>query len=148
MDLNRPNIMYYIKEDSVLTPYEEYYAGSYAPGSTVNFEVQIWNNRFGTTDVGDAYNPRVILFFDSIENTVLLNYCTVTVDGSQLPIVMELDKGRIDIGRNLSGKANSASASKDNFTDVQVKIGPLPSGLRNELKNLFIDIEYDLEGGV
>lgn len=148
IQFNKPNIMWYIKEDSVLTPYEEYYAGSYAPGSTLEFNVQVWNNRFGTSDAGDAYNPRLIMFFDSIENSSLLKYCSVTVDGSQLSMVTELNKGRVDFGRILSGKANSSGVSKDNYCDIKINIGPIPNGLRNELKNLYIDIEYDLEGGV
>jgi len=138
-----PSISWYVNEDSVMTPYEEYYAGSYPPGSIMNFEVQVWNNRLGTVDVADAVNPSIVFFFDTIENTTLLNYCSILVDGVAATITIDLDKVVIPLNKTLSGKM-SQTLSTDNYSDINISIGPLPNGLRNEIKNLFIDIQYDL----
>lgn len=117
---------------------------SLMPGETMHINMQIWNNRNGAQDVLDAYNARIVLYFKNYEDNFLLNLCSFKVgDGEHKKIAIDIDKGYLELG-TISGKSNNGSElNVENFYSVELKLGPIPSNIKNELKDLILDIEYD-----
>ena len=58
-------------------------------------------------------------------------------------MTIDIDRGIFNIG-NLSGRSNNGSTlNKENYREVELQFGPIPSNIRSELKSLVLDIEYD-----
>jgi hypothetical protein len=144
--MNDPQISWYIVEaDSSVVPRNEYYAGSCTPGETVEINIQVWNNRWGSDTVASAQGSKLAVYFDSIEDSYLLNLCQIKVDDEPYAFLrVEADKGYVDLPRELSGAANDGSMTNvDNYMNILFKFGPTDKGLRNSLKNLFLSLESD-----
>lgn len=144
-----PQISWFIKEpDNTLAPYQEYYAGSYRPSESMFIQVQVWNNRWGQEKVENAIGARLSIFFDTIEDSAILNLCSVKIDGEDYKnLIIEGNKGYVDIG-TLSGNMNDGSINSiDNYLNVTIKFGPVLNNMKNSLKNMFIDLEFDSQEG-
>lgn len=143
--MDNPQLSWYVVEDSSPVPYEEYYAGSYRPDDTLLITMQVWNNRWGQADVNDISNGNLVVFFDTLEDASLLDLCSVKIDSNDyVPLTVTSGRGRVSLGRVLSGKSNTGSStSTGNYAVITLQFGPVTSGLRNSLKNLFLDIEFD-----
>ena len=79
-----PQVSWYIIEnESVELIDKEHFAGAYSPSNIeATFEMQVWNNKWGTEDVADIDNPVLVLMFDTIEDSKLLEYCKVKIDNN------------------------------------------------------------------
>lgn len=116
---------------------------SLMPGDTMHVNMQIWNNRNGYEDVSDAIDARIVLYFKNYEDNFLLNLCKFKVGGGEYQdISIDIDRGYFDLG-TISGKSNNGSElNTENFYNVELKMGPVPSNVKSELKDLILDIEY------
>lgn len=144
--MNNPKITWYILEDNDYIQDNEFYLGSFSSDSEVKLTAQVWNNRYGKTNVDSIPNARLSVYFESVEDSMLLNYCKVSVNGDS-PVEMPtmFNKGIIDIGL-LSGNSNNGTDSVDNvynFKTITLSFKGFPSNLRNGIKNMFLDIEID-----
>lgn len=144
--LSKPKITWYIEEDNDYIQDDEYYLGSCTPDSEIKIKVQVWNNRYGKDNVENIPNARLAVYFDNIEDSVLLNYCHVAInDSAQKELPIMFGKGIIDLGL-LSGSSNNGSDTMDNiynFKNITISFKDFPPTLKNGLKNMFLDIELD-----
>jgi hypothetical protein len=140
-----PQISWYVLEDEILTPYEEYYAGSYRPNDVLEIQMNVWNNRWGQETVKDVQQGTIAVYFDTIEDSYLLNLCSISIDnGDFKALTITSNRGCISLGKILFGEANVGSAnSKDNYAKITLKFGPVTDGMKNSLKNLYVDLEFD-----
>lgn len=149
--MNNPQISWYIAEpDGSLVPYEEYYLGSFQPQETLTIPISVWNNRWGTEDVENAVASKLAITFDTIEDASLLQYFYVKQgEGNFTPLIVQGVKGSVVLG-TLSGLSNNGSLTAiNNFRNVTLQIDHIPAHLKNSLRNMFIDLEYDsMEGGL
>lgn len=107
-------------------------------------KLQVWNNRYGDKDVDSIDDAKLVIYFKNYEDNYMLNLCKIRLgDNDKLEdIVIDVDRGLYNIGL-LSGMANSGSLSnKDNYRDIELVFGPIPSNIRSELKSMIIDLEY------
>lgn len=141
-----PQISWFVIEDDTPTPYEEYYAGSYRPDESVEIHMQLWNNRWGQEEAENVTQGRLAVFFDSIEDSYLLGLCSIKIDSNDfVPLTINSGRGRVAIDRVLSGSSNTGSSNATgNYVNVVLKFGPVTAGIRNSLKNLYIDLEFDM----
>lgn len=144
--MNLPIISWHILEDTDYIQDTEYYLGSFNPQSIIKLNVQIWNNRYGQTEVMTLDNARLCIYFETMEDGALLNYCSIGVNNdSPITPTVELNRATLEIGR-LSGESNngiSNDKNRTNYKNVSIEFKGLPSNLRNGLKNMFLDIEIN-----
>ena len=143
---NNSKITWYILEDEEYIQDDEYYLGSFSPDSEIQLKVQVWNNRYGKNNVESIPNARLAIYFDSIEDSMLLEYCTVSInDNNFTKIPVMFGKGIIDIGL-LSGNSNNGMDIIDNiynFKNISKSFIGFPTYLKKGIKNMFLDIELD-----
>lgn len=144
--MNQPTISWFIIEDDEQVQEEEYYLGSFNSNTNIELKLQIWNNRYGIEDVESIKNAKLILYFETIEDNTLLNFCTVEneFDGEVKPTI-ELNKASIYLGE-LNGEANNGIDNEKNtnhFKNVTIRFKDFPANLKEGLKNLFVDIQYN-----
>lgn len=144
--MNKPKITWYIKEDDDYIQDNEYYLGSFSPTNEIKVKVQVWNNRYGKNNVENIPNARLALYFDNVEDGILLNYCTVSInDSTPIKVPIMFGKGIVDLGL-ISGSSNNGSDTMDNtynFKNIELIFKEFPSSLKNGLKNMYLDIELD-----
>lgn len=142
--MSLPKITWHILEEEDYVQDNEYYLGSFNTNDTISFEVQVWNNRYGQNNVDSINDAMLALYFENIEDTVLLNYCKVSVDNSAFePLDIEVERGVINIGRLYGGSNNGIAneSTKHNYKNIKIEFSNLPYNLKNNLKNMFLDIE-------
>jgi hypothetical protein len=141
-----PIIGWYIKESDNYVQEDEYYLGSFTSDSEISINVQVWNNRYGSNSVDGISDARLAIYFDTVEDAALLNYCTVSVNDSYFTAPkIELQRGIVSIGE-LSGIYNDGlelSSNEVNYKNLSIKFSGFPCNLKNGLKNMFLDIEFD-----
>lgn len=141
-----PNVSWYIKEQDTYVQDEEYYLGSFTSNSEISLSVQVWNNRYGSSDVDNIEEARLAIYFDSVEDSSLLKYCTVSVNNSSyVTPEVELQRAIVSIGE-LNGTFNDGleeSTNQTNYKNITIKFSGFPGNLKNGLKNMFLDIEFD-----
>ncbi len=117
--------------------------GSFTSGEYVFKRIRVWNNYFGTSDVGDAKNCNLVLAFKSYEDNFLLHLIQVRAGtGDWVYPTIDTDRGIVPI-KDLSGLANNGTlANYENYCDLEINIGPLPENMRCELKSLYFYLEY------
>ncbi len=140
-------ISWYVeKEEMVDLIDEEYFAGTVSPSDiNVTFQFQVWNNKWGSEMVYDIDNPSLTLTFDYVEDNQLLNYCSVRIDNGAF-VTGEIinNKMTVPLNRMLSGEANKGSfTDTSNYARIAIKFGPITYGMKNDLKSLIIDLQYD-----
>jgi hypothetical protein len=116
---------------------------SYTSGEYVQKRFRVWNNYYGSTDVDDALDCKLILAFKNYEDNFLLHLINIKVnEGDWVVPNIDTDRGVVDI-KDLSGLANNGTSSNAaNFCEIEINIGPLPKNMRCELKSLYFYIEY------
>lgn len=142
-----PQISWYIvrNEDYELID-KEHYAGAYSPGNIeALFELQAWNNKWGTEDVLDVDIPVLVLMFNTIEDSRLLEYCKVKIDNGPFQAVEILgDKAIIPLNRPIAGTKNKGTTENiNNYAKITIKFGPITHGMKNGLKSLLLDLQFN-----
>lgn len=145
--MKEPQISWYINENNSINLIDgEHYAGAYSPSNIeAVFEMQVWNNRWGTEDISDIENPILVLMFNTIEDSALLKYCQVRVDNNPFKELEVLeDRATLPLGRPLSGKSNKGtSMNSNNYSQITIKFGPISHNMKNGLKSLLVDLQYN-----
>lgn len=142
--MSSPKMQWYIKSEDVYVPKKDYYAGAYAPEDIIELDITIWNNRYGTEPVEDLRNPVLVFYFDSLEDSILLQYSKVSIDngGHEKPEIME-QKAYIAMQRSsIKGTPNEGiEDNTDNYVDINIvfDFSNLPVK-KNDLKNLYFEI--------
>ena len=125
---------------------EKLYAGTHREGHLVNAQFQLWNNRWGATDVDDFKNFALKLRFYHAEDASLLKYCSVSLSGEEsLDMSIEGNYAILTIPHTvvLSGKKNEGDSSTchDNYIELHFEFDAERQILKeNDLKSLFIEI--------
>lgn len=144
--MDNAKITWYIKEEDKYIQDNDYYLGSYSPDSNLSFEVQVWNNRYGSSRVSDISDARLAIYFESMEDGTLLDYCHVSVNGgSEEKLSPMFGKGIVDLG-TLAGASNNGLETLDNvnnYKTITVSFKNFPGLLKNGIKNMYLDIELD-----
>lgn len=144
--MNQPSISWYIKEDDDYIQDNDYYLGSFSSSSDILMKVQVWNNRYGNESVEDIENARLSIYFDTVEDSSLLQYCTISINNDEfIQPEIYLNRATINIG-TLLGTFNSGMDNEKNignYKNIIIKFSNMPTNLKNGLKNLFLDIEFD-----
>lgn len=144
--MNQPSISWYIKEDDDYVQDNDYYLGSFSSSSDILIKIQVWNNRYGNESVEDIENARLSIYFDTVEDSSLLQYCTISINNDEfIKPEIYLNRATINIG-TLLGTFNSGMDNEkniDNYKNIIIKFSNMPTNLKNGLKNLFLDIEFD-----
>lgn len=142
-----PQISWYIKENEDVTFIDrEIYMGSYNSSNIeAVFNVQLWNNKWGDEDVKNLENFSIAISFDTIEDNALLNRCEVKVDkGGYQKLEIVGSKGIVKVDRVISGMRNSGNLNANNYLDLSIRISPITGDMKNGLKNIVIDLQYDI----
>lgn len=144
--MKTPIISWYIKDNDDYIQDDEFYYGSVNPGLGVSLTIQVWNNRYGQSEVQSISNARLAIYFENAEDSILLNYCTVRINEEIVSgIQKELNRLTVPLG-TLSGEANSGldnSNNKLNFKNVDIIFSDLPQNLKSGLKSMYLDIDVD-----
>lgn len=140
----QPKLQWYVKDDQALTPKKEHYAGSYAPEQTMELEIRVWNNRFGTEPAGSIENPVLVFYFDTMEDSGLLKLCQASVDGGSFKEPDIIDKkAYMPLNRQvLKGEPNEGlDSDTDNYVDLNISFDFSGAQLKpSDLKNLYLEI--------
>ena len=118
--------------------------GSFTAGEYVYKRIRVWNNYYGSNDVNDATNCNLVLAFKNYEDNFLLHLINVKVGNNDWTYPnIDTDRGIVPM-KDLSGLANNGTLSNyENYCDIEINIGPLPSNMRCELKSLYFYLEYN-----
>lgn len=144
--MERPNISWYLIDDGDQIQTDEYYAGSFNSSDEIRLNIQIWNNRYGIKTVESIRDAKLSIYFETIDDGAILNYCEIDVEksGAVKPEV-SINKVLINIGE-LNGSANNGmdtDKNRNHFKNVEIIFKNLPSNLKEGLKNMYLDIEFD-----
>lgn len=124
----------------------ELYAGMLLPDDTLEVDLQIWNNQYGTEEVKALENFNLVMSFDHLEDSALLQYTKLLVNHSYViePVVNNNEAVfRMPDGFKLKGDINDGSSkSYDNYMTVKLVIkAPQDAKVKtNDLKTFSLDI--------
>lgn len=125
---------------------KEHFAGTLTPDGSLEVPLRVWYNRSGVQDIADIVSPVLVLRFSSVEDSKLLQYCTVDIDDTNAMVpVINGNIGHVLMTKAFSGKANNGLAetlaSRNNYKNITVKIKPNGGHIKDrDLKNLFLEI--------
>lgn len=144
--MNQPNITWRIKkyasEDYEET--ENFYAGSF-DNKYLAFELEIWNNRYGTQQVEDLEDFSLEFVFDHVEDSALIKYFTFTFNNEEIIPTQNGLVGTVKFPDNiiLSGNTNDGTESATlNYLRILVEI-TIPENVNiktNDLKSMTFNI--------
>ena len=147
--MQEPIITWYAKltEDSQFRQTDEIYAGTYTPNNSIQVNLQIWNNRWGTIDVADLTDFTIHMYFNDVEDTSLFNYCTIVLNKSDILNLTKADNRCILEFPNeitLSGKKNNGTSKENanNYLNLDI-VFQAPKDVKlkeKDLKSLFFEI--------
>jgi hypothetical protein len=145
--MNKPYITWYSRiGDDTYAAQSEIYAGTYTKKENIRVDIQIWNNRWGTEDVESLNSFALNMYFDSLEDSALLQCCKVILGGTdELPLIITGQKATVSFpdAIMLSGvKNNGASAnSQENYISLTFEFSASEYRLKeNDLKSLYFEI--------
>lgn len=147
--MNKPKISWFVLEEydgeySYIPKKKHEEEESYSPGDTMLIKFQVWNNIGGAEDIASISESKIVVYFKNFENNLFLNLIEMrkgTDNFKKLDI--DMDRGYFELGA-LSGRRNNGSeANTDNYYNVELKLGPIPSNVKSEIKDFVLDIEYD-----
>lgn len=143
--MTKPKFTWFVLEDEDFIATKNYITdGAFGPGDILRKKIQIYNNYMGKEDINDAKNARLVLAFKHYQDNFLLNNITVRVgNGEAQKLTIEEDRGYVNIG-TIFGHSNSAYIGGDNYKQIEITIGPIPSNIQSELKSLIFYLEYDI----
>lgn len=147
--MKTPRISWYAKMDygDIFQPKSSIYAGTYLIGETIDINIQLWNNRYGETDVESLTNFNLLMYFKDFEDSSLLDSCSIYLDNTLLPMNIDNGKAVINFANSvsISGKANDGSSTninnRENFISLTVSFTNDNQTLKeHDLKQLVLEI--------
>ena len=147
--MNKPIISWFVQENydgeySFIPKKKHEEEDSYSPGDTILIKLQVWNNIAGVEDVASEKNAKIVVYFKNFENNLFLNLIEMRKGTDSFKkLELDMDRGYFELG-TLSGRKNNGSeANTDNYYNVELSLGPIPSNVKSEVKDFVLDIEYD-----
>lgn len=136
-----PIITYELIKDNIGEETTDIYLGSVIPDDYINMHIRIWNNKLGQDSINSVNNAVMNIEFERYEDSSYFNLTTVSVNHQEFESPQIIDnKAVIHIG-TISGQANSGALSDiDNYKEVKIKVGPIPSNSIEGVKNMFINV--------
>ena len=109
----------------------------------MKMRVHVWNNIGGAEDVTTIEDAKLVVYFKNFENNLFLKLIEVRKGSDEFKkLTLDMDRGYFELG-SLSGRRNNGSeANTDNYYDIELKLGPIPSNVKSEIKEFVLDIEY------
>ena len=145
--MKEPIITWYVKEgDGGYRSKESHHAGTYNKSDKVAVDIQVWNNRWGVEDVSHLTNPVVNFYFDTLEDSALLEMCVISVDDmGSVPLVIKDKKASARLGRSLNGKANDGNdrlvVNQPCYANIRFEFEAGSYRLKeNDLKNIYFEL--------
>jgi len=146
--IKQPVLTWYVKmpKEIEYTPADEKYLGTASSLKELEVSLRLWNNRYGQEEVPDLKHFALRLSFGSLEDTSLLQFCSMRMNG--IPLSGQITSGRLLFvpasGVQISGKANNGLTADNaaNYKDFVLTI-KIPEDARlkeNDLKNLFVEV--------
>ena len=144
----KPIISWYAKKisDAKYSVEPRFYAGKYSDNDPIVVDIQLWNNRWGTTTVPDLTNYDICFFFDRIEDSSLLEYCNVLLNSTDsLLFSVSGNKAILEIENKpvLKGTKNNGSSADnpDNYLQLRFVFSATGTRLKdNDLKSLYFEV--------
>lgn len=103
---------------------DEIYGGTYTRNNPIEIDIQIWNNKYGTTEVKALNNFALNIYFDKYEDASLLNFLTIIYNDIE---ELSLNHGDGYVVANflntvsISGLPNNGSeTNKDNYIKLKL----------------------------
>ena len=146
--MSKAQISWYVKclSDERYSVDDNFYAGKYTDEDPIVVDIQLWNNRWGTENVEDLTDYDICFFFDCVEDSVLLNYCTIIYNDSNIvPFYVTGHKAVLSMDTKpvLSGlKNNGSSADNPNhFLQLRLIFQADNEKLKsNDIKSLYFEV--------
>lgn len=145
--MDKPIISWYSRiGDETYQAQSELYAGTYTKEEKISVDIQIWNNRWGTEEVETLENFSLNIYFDTLEDSVLLQCCRVILGGlDELSLIITGQKATVAFPDTvkLSGMKNDGSSanSSDNYIALTFEFEASNYRLKeNDLKSLYFEI--------
>lgn len=144
--MKKANLTWYVKdEDQAYVSQNDFYAGSCVPSKDFILDLEIWNNRWNTTeDVENIQNCILTLEFINAEDSILFNYCSININniGYQKINAEDLNLVSVKLGDILGQRNNGSSVYTNNYKSISVKFSNVPSNIKDGLKTLIFNIEH------
>lgn len=143
-----PKISWYAKllSDERYSVEPRFYAGRYTDNNQIVVDIQLWNNRWGSTTVDDLKDYDICFFFDRVEDSSLLDMCTVVYDNASTvsfsvsgrKAILQMDNKPV-----LKGTKNNGSSADNPNNFMQLRFIFDANGERlkdNDLKSLYFEV--------
>ena len=143
-----PKISWYAKllSDERYSVEPRFYAGRYTDNNQIVVDIQLWNNRWGSTTVDDLNDYDICFFFDRVEDSSLLDMCTVVYDNASTvsfsvsgrKAILQMDNKPV-----LKGTKNNGSSADNPNNFMQLRFIFDANGERlkdNDLKSLYFEV--------
>jgi hypothetical protein len=146
--MNKPKISWYAKRlsDEKYSVESRFYAGKYTDNDQIIVDIQLWNNRWGAETVEDLKNYDICLFFDRVEDSALLDMCTIIYNNSySVPYNISGRKAILEMETKpvIKGTKNNGSSADNPNNFLQFRFIFNGGGLRlkdNDLKSLYFEV--------
>lgn len=114
--MESPKITWYakLKDETTFQSTNDIYAGTCIYDDSITVNIQIWNNRYGLTEVEMLKNFNFVMYFMNLEDSALLKNCEIYHKGKKLVTTIENNKVIFDPQKNISGKINNGSSTDKN----------------------------------
>lgn len=126
---------------------DEIYGGTYTKNDPVSVDIQIWNNKFGLTEVQDLENFAINFYFSDLEDSTLLKYLKVVYNDTEDMILDIKDNVACATFFNsvvIKGTPNNGNESDtDNYIKLKVTFDATDDNIQlksNDIKSLFVEI--------
>lgn len=143
------SITWIIKEDNQDNITYDYYIGNINGSNSTSLKIQVWNNYQGFDDVKDISNAKLVLKTPSIDDSYIFDYMTVIIDNQSKSFIKYSDIKRGVIIGSLSGKSNTGNENEQNklatknMCNIELIFNPIDYKIKEGLKNLILDIEFN-----
>jgi hypothetical protein len=132
-----------IDNEEMYIPAEDYYLGTFYPKDIVKIEMQIWNNKSGTTETEEVKSPTFVVYFNNAYNLSLLKNTTITINDivkTTTEAKIENNKLKVLLCDSLTGTSVNTPNRPNNFASVKIEI-LTDANAANGLNDIFFDLE-------
>lgn len=111
-----PKITWYakMKDDLKFSQQKTIYAGTCTCNDSITVNIQVWNNRYGLTEVDMLKNFNFVMYFKDLEDSALLENCSIYYKEEKISLNIENKKIIFNLNKDISGKENDGSSTNQN----------------------------------
>jgi len=140
--MQEPIITWHVLHNDIEEQKDRYYAGTFVPKDKLYLSLRVWNNQWGDTRVKTITNGKIIVYFDKLEDSYLLQYCSFKINNKLKHAQIINNKAYIELDTDLQGNIDDGYAT-DNYADISIELGPITDGMEKNMKHLIVDLKYD-----